>query len=96
MGEQPNTKPEMQVRLLPLPQNFRNMKRESEQRISNAIRMVLQTLERNVADAGIILGEYESTHDDSELCDSRHYNALNAGYFAMKEAIDRINNQLNE
>lgn len=72
------------------------MKRESEQRISNAIKMVLQTLERNVADAGIILGEYESTHDDGELCDSRHYNALNAGYFAMKEAIDRINNQLNE
>ncbi len=72
------------------------MKRLSEQRTDRAVRLLLQTLEQNVADTGIILGEFESTHDDCELCHSRQYSALNAGYFAMKEAIDKINNQLNK
>lgn len=72
------------------------MKRLSEQRTDRAIRLLLQTLERNVTDTGIILGEYEATHDDRELCDSIQYGALNAGYFAMKDAIDKINHQLNK
>jgi len=58
--------------------------------------LLLQTLEQNVADTGTILDEFEATHDDSELCDSKQYNALNAGYFAMKEAIETINNRLNK
>lgn len=49
-----------------------------------------------MTDTGIILGEYEATHDDRELCDSRQYGALSAGYFAMKDAIDKINHQLNK
>ncbi len=72
------------------------MKQQSEQRIDHAIRLLLQTLERNVTDTGIILGEYEATHDDRELCDSRQYDALSAGYFAMKDAIEKINHQLNK
>lgn len=72
------------------------MKRLSEQRTDRAIRLLLQTLEQNVADAGIILDEFEATHDDCELCDSKQYNALNAGYFAMKDAIEKINNRLNK
>ena len=49
-----------------------------------------------MTDTGIILGEYEATHDDRELCDSIQYGALHAGYFAMKDAIDKINHQLNK
>ena len=56
----------------------------------------MQTLEQNVADVGTILDEFEATHDDCELCGSKQYNALNAGYFAMKEAFDKISNQLNK
>ncbi len=56
----------------------------------------MQTLEQNVADTGTILDEFEVTHDDYELCHSKQYGALNAGYFAMKDAIDKINNQLNK
>ena len=72
------------------------MKRLSEQRTDRAIRLLLQTLEQNVADAGTILDEFEATHDDCELCNSKQYNALNAGYFAMKDAIEKINNRLNK
>lgn len=72
------------------------MKQKSEQRTEIAVRLLLQSLERNVTDAGIILGEYEATHDDRKLCESKQYGALNAGYFAMKDAIDKINDQLNK
>lgn len=58
--------------------------------------LLLQIMEQNVADVEIILDEFEATHDDYELCHSRQYGALNAGYFAMKDAIDKINNQLNK
>lgn len=58
--------------------------------------LLKQTLERNVADTGRILDEFEATHDDYELCHSKAYSALNAGYFALKEAIEKINNQLNK
>lgn len=72
------------------------MKQKSEQRTDQAIKLLLQTLERNLADTGIILDEFEATHDDYELCYSKRYNALNAGHFALKDAIDKINDQLNK
>lgn len=72
------------------------MKQLSEQRTERAVVLLLQTLEQNVADTGTILDEFEASHDDYELCHSKQYSALNAGYFAMKEAIDKINNQLSK
>lgn len=72
------------------------MKQQSERRTELAVTLLLQTLARNVNDTGIILDEFETSHDDGELCDSKPYNALVAGHFAMKEAIERINNQLNK
>ncbi len=72
------------------------MKRLSERRTDRAVGLLLQTLKQNVAGTGTILDEFEATHDDYELCHSKQYGALNAGYFAMKEAIDKINNQLNK
>ncbi len=72
------------------------MKRLSEQRTDRAVGLLLQTIEQNVADTGTILDEFEATHDDYELCHSKQYGALNAGFFAIKEAIDKINNQLNK
>lgn len=78
------------------PTKITKMKQYSEQRTDRAVRLLLQTLEQNVADTGIILGEFEATHDDYELCYSKQYSALNAGHFAMKEAIEKINRQLNK
>lgn len=72
------------------------MKQQSERRTEQAVTLLLQTLTRNLDDTGIILDEFEATHDDAELCDSKQYNALLAGHFAMKEAVEIINNQLNK
>ena len=72
------------------------MKQQSEQRTEQAVALLLQTLTRNADDTGIILDEFEAAHDEAELCGSRQYNALVAGHFAMKEAIERINRQLNK
>ncbi len=72
------------------------MKQQSEQRTEQAVALLLQTLMRNINDTGIILDEFEATHDDSELCDSKLYNALVAGHNALKDAIETINKQLNK
>lgn len=62
----------------------------------NALRVLLQTLKRNAHDTGIVLDRYEATHDDYELTYSKPYQALVAGHFALKDAIDKINNLLND
>lgn len=72
------------------------MKQESERRADQAIKVLLQALTHNYYDTGVILDEYEATHNDAELCYSKQYNALVAGHFALKEAIDKINGQLNK
>lgn len=72
------------------------MKQESERKAENAVKVLLQTLASNLRDTGIILDEYETTHDEYESDRSRLYGALVAGHFALKDAIDRINNQLNK
>lgn len=70
-------------------------KRHSEKRAEAAVVMLLKTLEQNVADTGTILDEFEATHTDYECDQSKAYDALVAGHFALKEAIERINNRLN-
>lgn len=62
----------------------------------NAVRVLLQTLTRNWYGTGIILDEFEATHNDLECDRSKQYAALVAGHFALKAAIDKINNQLNK
>ena len=62
----------------------------------NAVKVLLQSLERNFNDTGTVLDQYEVTHDDSECCNSKTYSALVAGHFALEKAIERINNQLNK
>jgi len=71
------------------------MKQQSERRTEQAVTLLLQTLTHNFNDTGIILDEFEATHNDAELCCSKTYNALVAGHFAMEDAIDKINHQLN-
>lgn len=90
----PTVSSSVRVRVLSL--KFQSMKQQSEQRTDQAVKLLLQTLEQNVTDTGIILDEFEDTHDDYELRQSKQYSALNAGYFAMKDAIDKINDQLNK
>lgn len=72
------------------------MKQKSEQRTELAVRLLLQSLECNVTDTGIVLEEFEETHNDRECDQSRQYSALVAGHFALKEAIDKIKKQLNK
>lgn len=71
------------------------MKQRAEIMTEKAVRVLLQTLTRNLNDTGIVLDQYEATHDDRECDLSKTYSALVAGHFALKEAIDKINNQLN-
>ena len=72
------------------------MKQNSERRTERAVTLLLQTLARNLEDTGIILDEFEATHDEYESDQSKQYSALVAGHFALKEAIERINYQLNK
>ncbi|MDE6649462.1 MAG: hypothetical protein K2K45_05995 [Muribaculaceae bacterium] len=71
-------------------------KQHSEKRIEVALGLLLKTIEQNVADTGTILDEFEATHTEYERDQSRQYDALVAGYFALKETIDSINNRLNK
>lgn len=72
------------------------MKQKSEQRIELAVRLLLQSLECNVTDTGVVLDEFEETHNEQECDQSKQYAALVVGHFALKEAIDRINDRLNK
>lgn len=72
------------------------MKQHSEKRTEEGVKILLQTLTRNWYDTGIILDEFEATHNDLECDRSKQYAALVAGHFALKAAIDKINNQLNK
>lgn len=56
----------------------------------------MQILTRNWYDTGIVLDEFEDTHDATEREESKQYAALVEGHFALKEAIDRIKAQLNK
>lgn len=72
------------------------MKQHSEKRTEMAVELLLKSLTRNFADTGSILDEFEATHNDYECDQSKQYAALVAGHFALEEAIERINNQLNK
>lgn len=72
------------------------MKAYAEHIVENSIKELLQTLQRNVTDTGAALDMYEMTHDECECDRSKQYSALVAGHFALQEAIQKINNQLNK
>lgn len=72
------------------------MKQLSEKRTEVAVKLLIETLTQNLNDTGIILSEFEATHNDWECDQSKRYAALVAGHFALKETIDEINNRLNK
>lgn len=72
------------------------MKQRAERMTDNAVKVLLQTLQRQLEDTSTVLGEYETTHSEYEAEQSKKYGALVEGHFAIKEAIDKINNQLNK
>lgn len=72
------------------------MKQRAEIMTDNAVKVLLQTLEQNLKDTGTVLNQYEATHDDFECCNSKQYNALVSGHFALKDAIAKINRILNK
>lgn len=72
------------------------MKAKSEKRIEKAVKQLLKYLERKTTEIGLTLNDFEITHGDYECCYSKQYNALNAGYFSLKETIEKINYQLNK
>lgn len=72
------------------------MKQQSEKRTEVAVRLLVETLTQNLNDTGIVLDEFEATHNDWECAQSKQYCALVAGHFTLKKAIDKINNRLNK
>lgn len=72
------------------------MKRHSEKRTEVTVRLLIETLTQNLGDTGTVLDEYEATHDEWECDQSKQYAALVVGHFALKDAIETINNQLNK
>lgn len=72
------------------------MKQHSEKRTEVAVGLLIEALTRNIYDTGIVLDEFEAAHDDRECDQSKQYAALVAGHFALKDALDKINNRLNK
>ena len=70
------------------------MKQHSEKRTEVAVKLLIESLTQNFNDAGIILDEFEASHDDWECDQSKQYAALVAGHFALKDALEKINNRL--
>lgn len=72
------------------------MKKLIEKRTADGVKMLLETLTRNWYDTAALLDEFEATHTEYERDQSRQYDALVAGHYALKDAIDKINNRLNK
>ena len=72
------------------------MKQHSEKRTEVAVKLLIESLTQNFNDSGIVLDEFEATHNDWECNQSKQYAALVAGHFALEEALDTINNRLNK
>lgn len=72
------------------------MKQHSEKRTEVAVKLLIESLTQNFNDTGIVLNEFEATHNDWECNQSKQYAALVAGHFALEEALDTINNRLNK
>lgn len=72
------------------------MKQHSEKRTEVAVKLLIESLTQNFNDTGIILYEFEASHDDWECDQSKQYAALVAGHFALKDALEKINNRLNK
>ena len=70
------------------------MKQHSEKRTEVAVKLLIESLTQNFNDTGIILDEFEASHDDWECDQSKQYAALVAGHFALKDALEKINNRL--
>lgn len=80
----------------PFHQISEKMKQHSEKRTEVAVKLLIKTLTQNLNDTGIILDEFEATHNDWECDQSKQYAALVAGHFALKDALEKINNRLNK
>lgn len=72
------------------------MKDQTEKRVEHALKTLHETLRQNITDVGVVLDEYEASHNDYELCESRHYNALLAGWTILQEAMNKMNKRLNK
>ena len=70
-------------------------KRNSEERVSVALKQLSQTLLRNMEDLAVVLDGYELTHTAREMDESKEYGALVAGYYGLQELIKDINKEIN-
>lgn len=72
------------------------MKQHSEKRTEVAVKLLIETLTQNLNDTGAVLDEFEATHNDWECDQSKQYATLVAGHFALKDALETMNNQLDK
>ncbi len=62
----------------------------------NAVKVLLQSLEQDFKDTGIVLDQFEATHNDYECNQSKPYSALVAGHFGSadfsggRERVSRV------
>lgn len=76
--------------------DMKTMKDQTEKKVENAVKALMETLQRSLEDTGLVLGEFEAEHDEAESDRSKSYQALVAGHYALAWAIERINKQLNK
>lgn len=72
------------------------MNQKTEKRTKRALRKLHTTLTKQGAELGLALNQCEVESSDFELCNDKLYQASVGVWFALKDAIDKINNQLNK
>ena len=72
------------------------MKKHTEKRVETALRELLKTIDRYDEDISRILVEFELVHTNAECVESRQYASLAEGYFALRNAKEKISGQLNK
>lgn len=72
------------------------MKKATEQMAERAVKVLRNSLSRNVEDIKVVLDKYESEHAMEERDRSHDYMVLVAGQMALEELIETIDNRLND
>lgn len=72
------------------------MKKATEQMAERAVRVLRNSLSRNVEDIKVVLDKYESEHTMEERDRSHDYIVLAAAQMSLEEMIETIDNRLND
>lgn len=71
-------------------------KQRSEEMAGRAIMQLTDVAMRYMEDVGMVLKEFENTHNDHELATSVEYQTLLAGHHGLEAMMEEMNEQLNK